>query len=87
MRYKTRSCKIEAKEWKGIENTTEILDWSEGKVNVVVENPPVKLAIKTLEGIMLASIGDFIIKGLKGEFYPCKPDIFHMKYELLTKEE
>lgn len=37
----------------------------------------------TLEGDMRANIGDFIIKGLKGEFYPCKPEIFHMKYELI----
>jgi hypothetical protein len=34
---------------------------------------------------MKASIGDWIIKGVKGEFYPCKPDIFEMTYEPLTK--
>ena len=39
------------------------------------------LVIKTLEGEMKASIGDYIIKGVKGEFYPCKPDIFEMTYE------
>ena len=37
--------------------------------------------IKTLEGVMHASPGDFIIKGVKGEFYPCKPDIFVATYE------
>ena len=37
--------------------------------------------IKTLEGNMKASIGDFIIKGVEGEFYPCKPDIFEKTYE------
>lgn len=37
--------------------------------------------IKTLEGNMKASIGDYIIKGIKGEFYPCKPDIFELTYE------
>ena len=37
--------------------------------------------IKTLEGNIHASIGDYIIKGVKGEYYPCKPDIFHMTYE------
>lgn len=36
--------------------------------------------IKTLEGEHFASFGDFIIKGVKGEFYPCKPDIFEMTY-------
>lgn len=40
-----------------------------------------QLVIPTLEGEMRASIGDWIIKGVKGEFYPCKPDIFEMTYE------
>ncbi len=39
------------------------------------------LEIKTLEGVMTASEGDWIIKGVKGEFYPCKPDIFEATYE------
>lgn len=37
--------------------------------------------IKTLEGNMLAQWGDYIIKGVLGQFYPCKPDIFHQTYE------
>lgn len=37
--------------------------------------------IQTLEGQMLANCGDYIIKGVKGEFYPCKPDIFEQTYE------
>lgn len=39
------------------------------------------LRIKTLEGVMLARQGDYIIRGVKGEFYPCKPDIFEATYE------
>lgn len=39
------------------------------------------LKIRTLEGVMLANIGDWIIKGIKGECYPCKPDIFESTYE------
>lgn len=42
---------------------------------------PEGLHIKTLEGLMLASIGDFIIRGVNGEFYPCKPDIFEKTYD------
>lgn len=84
MRYKTKPCEIEAIEWLGIENSTEILDWGQGKINI--EMNPLRITIKTLEGEMTASIGDFIIKGLKGEFYPCKPDIFEMKYEPLPVE-
>lgn len=37
--------------------------------------------IKTLEGVMRGEIGDYIIKGVKGEIYPCKPDIFEATYE------
>lgn len=40
------------------------------------------LRIKTLEGVMHASPGDYIIQGVKGEIYPCKPDIFDATYEL-----
>ena len=43
------------------------------------------LIIKTLEGEHIASIGDYIIKGVEGEFYPCKPDIFEKIYEEVTE--
>jgi len=39
------------------------------------------MGIQTLEGIMTARQGDYIIKGVKGEFYPCKPDIFELTYD------
>lgn len=45
------------------------------------------LIIKTLEGEHIASIGDYIIKGVNGEFYPCKPDIFEKTYELVNEEK
>lgn len=44
-----------------------------------------KLKIRTLEGDMFADRGDFIIKGVQGEFYPCKPDIFTATYELVEE--
>lgn len=47
------------------------------KKPVVIE----AMQLKTLEGEMMANEGDYIIKGVKGEFYPCKPDIFEMTYE------
>ena len=43
------------------------------------------LPIYTLEGIMKASIGDYIIKGIQGEYYPCKPNIFEQTYELIEQ--
>jgi hypothetical protein len=44
------------------------------------------LNISTLEGLMRADIGDYVIKGIKGELYPCKPDIFIATYELVREE-
>lgn len=46
------------------------------------DNPYIE--IETLEGTMKASVGDYIIKGVNGEFYPCKPDIFDKTYEKVT---
>ncbi len=43
----------------------------------------INLAIPTLEGVMTASENDWIIKGVKGEIYPCKPDIFEATYEVV----
>lgn len=42
---------------------------------------PARCEIKTLEGVMTAETGDYVIKGVKGEIYPCKPDIFKVTYE------
>ena len=43
--------------------------------------------IKTLAGVMKADNGDYIIKGVKGEIYPCKPDIFEATYEKVIKDK
>ena len=51
-----------------------------GSIDVLDFNPPA-LRIHTLEGYHTASEGDFIIRGIKGELYPCKPDIFAATYE------
>lgn len=48
--------------------------------------PPCELFIKTLEGDMHVSVGDYVIKGVNGEMYPCKPDIFEKTYENLEEE-
>jgi len=56
------------------------------RVDYSIPDRPV-LKIQTLEGEHIASRGDYIIKGIKGEFYPCKPDIFKMTYEKVETEE
>lgn len=53
------------------------LAWMEHNLNL--------LKIRTLEGVMTASPGDYIIQGVKGEIYPCKPDIFEATYEEVTE--
>jgi hypothetical protein len=57
------------------ETQPEIAQWCKG------ESTNEGILIKTLEGNMLASPNDYIIKGVNGEFYPCKPDIFLKTYE------
>ncbi len=85
MKYKTKPCEIEALKLEEPSLPQDIASWCGGKVcGVGAVGEKVWIEIPTLEGIMRASYGDYIIKGLKGEFYPCKPDIFEMKYELLT---
>ena len=53
------------------------------KIPVVIEayQTDEEMEIETLEGVMKANKGDWIIKGVKGELYPCKPDVFEMTYE------
>lgn len=76
-RYKTKPCEIEALQYTG-NNIIEILDWGQGKI---LWDDMDNLYIETLEGRMRADVYDYIIKGLRGEFYPCKPDVFEKKYE------
>ena len=78
-RYKTKPCEIEAIQWTGY-NEKQVCDFVKDKHFVSWDGD---LMIVTLEGEMRASIGDYIIKGLRGEFYPCKPDVFAKKYELI----
>lgn len=69
-------------------NILEIVNWITETHSIGFENDSNEnitgLIIPTLEGDMKASIGDYIIKGVKGEFYPCKPDIFEQTYELVN---
>ena len=49
---------------------------------IFLDDSDENLKINTLEGAMVANVGDYIIRGVKGEIYPCKPDIFEMSYTL-----
>lgn len=76
-KYRKKPVVIEAIQYTGnIEEILKIgLPFLEG------ESFSKDIIISTLEGNMRAQVGDYIIKGVKGEFYPCKPDIFEMTYE------
>ena len=64
------------------ENVVDVLTFCNNAGNIVASNEDeMGISILTLEGTMIANTGDYIIKGVKGEFYPCKPDIFEQTYE------
>jgi len=71
---------IEAVQFDG-HNHEEVGAFVGAAAEVDRDNERECLRIKTLEGKMVCSPGDFIIRGVKGEFYPCKPDIFCATYE------
>ena len=81
MKYRKKPIVIEAIQWTG-GNPEEIYDFT-GKHLTVGMNTDFKLTLEidTLEGTMIATEGDFIIRGVNGELYPCKPDIFEKTYE------
>ncbi len=81
LRYRKRPVVIEAIQFTG-ENGATIAVWSGERVRPVVEmHAPIVLAVYTLEGVMRADEGDWIVKGVQGEFYPVEPAIFEETYE------
>ena len=81
-KYRKKPVVIEAIQYKGEDNIQDIFLWFEennSRELIFLENE--KLFIKTLEGDHQVNIGDYIIKGVQSEFYPCKPDIFEQTYE------
>lgn len=87
MKYRKKPVVIEAFRWTGGPEQEEDPEWIIKAIkggDAWFENegtPNVKFMIRTLEGVHEASVGDYIICGVKGEIYPCKSDIFHMTYE------
>lgn len=90
MKYRKKPVVINAFKWTGDMFQNEDPEWiveaiQEGKVyfsNIGKED--IVMKIETLEGTHSANRGDYIIQGVKGELYPCKPDIFEMTYEEVT---
>lgn len=87
-KYRKKPVVIEAIQFFGMghhmDSTLDCIDFCNGKA---VYHSNKGLVIETLEGSILATDTDYIIKGVKGEFYPCKPDIFEMTYQELEESE
>lgn len=79
MKYRKKPVVIEAFKWL----TDEVPTWWKEKKDIEIELETTVALIPTLEGTMRANPGDWIIQGIKGEIYPCKPDIFEATYELV----
>lgn len=88
-KYRKRPVVVEAIRWTG-DNLRDVIDftgwhesasrkWTWEEYEHIVREKGLK--IFTLEGPLMATVGDWIIKGVQGEFYPCKPDIFLASYE------
>ena len=86
-KYRKKPVVIEALKYDGSDdNVNKLCNWIDendkyGEIFINFGVKPPIVSIKTLEGKMNVSIGDYIIKGVNGEFYPCKPDIFEKTYE------
>jgi len=86
-KYKKKPIVIEAKQWfkPGDHPKVNVLTKVDGIPIVFDDSCPIPGNITTLEGDMMVVPGDWIIKGIKGEFYPCKPDIFAATYDEVVK--
>ncbi|MDR2278902.1 MAG: hypothetical protein LBE23_13680 [Vagococcus sp.] len=94
MKYRKKPVVIEAVQFLGFESNDnfserperpERPEWLVKAIykdeTVKLFGEPNKLTIETLEGTIFADVGDYIIRGIQGEIYPCKPDIFEETYE------
>lgn len=84
--YTKKPVTIEARELTE-SNAVEIAAWCNGYTDTNDLTAEVTVEIPTLEGTMIARAGDYLIKGVKGEFYPCKPNIFTETYHTAFNDE
>lgn len=91
MRFRKLPVEIDAIQFTGLDDYLHIVQWMKDSgdtyalANEVRYQTPLML-IQTLEGTMAANPGDWIIRGVQGEFYPCKPDVFAATYEPVEEE-
>lgn len=88
MKYRKKPVVIEAIQIRA-DNEDELMTFLDGAGHTCVKGAGrrvLSVVIDTLEGVMIGNPGDWIIKGVRGEFYPCKPDIFDETYEPVGDE-
>lgn len=86
-KYRKKPVTIEAVEL-GYDNANQVAAWCGGTVGSIEGTYMYRpVFIITLEGTMRADVGDFVIKGVNGEFYPCKPDIFYASYDAVDDDD
>lgn len=86
MGFRKKPIEIEAMQFTN-KSKDQVFNWIAGTrhhADFDEKHTPI-LKIETLEGVMTANIGDWIIRGIAGEYYPCKPDIFEATYEAIDK--
>lgn len=94
-KFRKKPVTVEAMQFDGtVDCAYEIVDWSGKNINLSRPAPTLEdanssciLSIPTLEGTMTASKGDWVIRGVKGELYPCKPDVFEATYDAVADNE
>lgn len=88
-KFRKRPIVVEAVQWIDKDDTNRLLNWLafyEANIKGWVFHDT-DVSIPTLEGTMKAMPGDWIIRGVNGEFYPCKPDVFEKSYEPVQEQK
>lgn len=80
-KYRKKPVEVEAIQLRLGTRMIEVLNLARDNYKVIRREGAGSILIETLEGTMRADIGDYIIRGIHGEIYPCKPDIFEKTYE------
>lgn len=87
MKYRKRPVVIDAWQWDGENPFLSQPEWCAPGNGMAFDHKEGQVQIATKEGVMRASPGDWIIRGVQGEFYPCKPDIFAATYEAASEQD
>lgn len=87
-KYRKKPVEVEAMQFtRDSESAEFVAAWCSGALYRLPDDTVSQIRIGTLEGEMVAAPGDWIIRGVQGEFYPCKPDIFEATYEPVQAEQ